>query len=153
MALPAPGRRDMRKFWIWLSMVLLPVMMLVPARAEDPAPVPEAWQAAITAQIVAFRQHDAEAAFVYAAAPFHEGALTAEQFFDAIVGSGYAPIMTSKSHSFGPYKVLDDGSVGQVVHFVDADQKLYDAVYALSLEGSEWRVDGVQMMKVEGMGV
>jgi hypothetical protein len=123
------------------------------ARAEDSAPVPEGWQATITSQIVAFREHDADAAFSFAAAPFHKTFADSKQFFFAIIGSGYTPIMTSTSHSFGDYKVLDDGSVGQIVHFVDSDQSLYDAVYALSLEDGAWRVDGVQLIKTPGMGV
>jgi hypothetical protein len=136
-----------------LALSALAVAAITSARAEDAAPAPEVWQATITSQIVAFREHDADAAFSFAAAPFHKAFTDSRQFFFAIMGSGYTPIMTSTSHSFGSYKVLEDGRVGQIVHFVDDDQSLYDAVYALSLEDGAWRVNGVQLIRKPGMGI
>ncbi|HWA19062.1 MAG TPA: DUF4864 domain-containing protein [Devosia sp.] len=141
----------------FLRVFILPMLVALSLsgspRAEEQAPSPEAWQAAITSQIIAFRERDADAAFGYAAAPFHKTFSDSRHFFFAIIGSGYTPIMTSVSHSFGAYRVLDDGSVGQIVHLVDSDQSLYDAVYALSLEDGAWRVDGVQLIKTPGIGI
>ncbi len=121
-------------------------------RAEEPAPVADEWQAVISAQIVAFRTHDAKAALSYAAAPF-QTFKDPEAFYLMIIGSGYGPIATSRSHSFGQFKMLDEGQVLQEVYIVDSDQRLYEAIYALGKEEGGWRVQGVQMVKQEGMGV
>jgi len=61
--------------------------------------------------------------------------------------------MTSRSHSFGEFKVLSPDAVLQEVLLVDSDQKLYRAIYQLGREADGWRVQGVQMTKQEGIGV
>jgi hypothetical protein len=119
------------------------------AAAQEDAP----WQATVTGQIEAFRAHDAAGAFGYASAPFHRSFPTAEAFFLAIIGSGYGPIMESRSHSFGEYQVLADDSVLQEVELVGTDQSLYGAIYQLGEEADGWRVMGVQLTKQPGMGI
>lgn len=119
------------------------------ALAQEDAP----WQATITGQIEAFRAHDAPGAFGYASAPFHERFGSAEAFFLAIVGMGYAPIMESRSHSFGTFEKGPDGSVAQQVELIGNDQGLYGAVYQLIEEPAGWRVTGVQLIKRPGLGV
>ena len=111
------------------------------------------WQATITGQIEAFRAHDAPGAFGYASAPFHERFGSPEAFFLAIVGMGYAPIMESRSHSFGTFARAPDGSVAQQVELIGNDQGLYGAVYQLIEEPAGWRVTGVQLIKRPGLGV
>lgn len=123
---------------------------LAPALAQE-ADAP--WQAAITGQIEAFRAHDAPGAFGYASAPFHERFGSAEAFFVAIIGMGYAPIMESRSHSFGAFEQGVDGSVAQQVELIGNDQGLYGAIYQLSEEPAGWRVTGVQLIKRPGLGV
>jgi hypothetical protein len=132
---------------LFATMAVLPV-----AAQEVTAPV-EPWQAVITSQIEAFRAKDAPGAFEYAAAAFHAGFPSAEAFFVAIVGSGYAPIMESRSHSFGKYEKLGDTVVLQEVKLVGNDQSLYEALYQLSEETEGWRVSGVQLLKQPGMGI
>jgi hypothetical protein len=122
-------------------------------RAEDPAPVADEWQTVISAQISAFRAHDAAGALSYAAAPFHQTFTDPEAFYTMIMMGGYAPIATSRSHSFGKFNLLPDGQVLQEVFIVDEDQSLYGAIYSLGREEAGWRVQGVQMVKQEGMGV
>lgn len=132
------------------------VLLGTVVRAEDnatPAAVAEPWQAVITGQIEAFRAKDAAAAFQYAAAGFQTNFPSAEAFFAAIVGSGYGPIMESRSHSFGRFEKVDDKTVLQEVHLVGNDQSLYAAIYQLTEETNGWRVQGVQLLKQPGMAI
>ncbi|MGV3490268.1 MAG: DUF4864 domain-containing protein [Devosia sp.] len=135
-----------------LRVVLAVVVMIAGAtavQAQDAAP----WQATITGQIEAFRAADADAAFGFASAPFHQAFPTAGAFFLAIVGSGYGPIMESRSHSFGEFQVQADDTVLQEVKLIGTDQGLYAAIYQLGEEPEGWRVMGVQLVKQPGMGI
>lgn len=113
----------------------------------------EPWQSVITSQIEAFRTRDAAAAFSYAGAGFQVAFPSAEAFFNAIVTAGYAPIMESRSHSFGRFQKLGDKAVAQEVKFVGTDQSLYAAIYMLAEEANGWRVQGVQLAKEPGVGI
>jgi hypothetical protein len=129
------------------------LMLLQAAGTQERPPATEPWQAAITSQIEAFRLRDAPGAFQYAAEGFHAMFPSAEAFFIVIVGSGYAPIMDSRSHSFGAFQVLEDKSVVQQVKFVGNDQSLYEATYQMGEEAAGWRVRAVQLVKQPGLGI
>jgi hypothetical protein len=129
------------------------LILLFGAAAVAAQEVETPWQDTVTAQVEAFRAADAEGAFVYASAPFHEMFASAEVFFLTFVSSGYAPIMDSRSHTFGSFTVLADQSVQQEVNFVGNDQTLHGAIYQLREEAEGWRVMGVQLMKQPGMGI
>ena len=101
----------------------------------------------------AFRVADAGKALSYAGAAFQTRFKDPMAFMTAIAGSGYAPIFTSISDSFGKYEQPDDKTVLQEVDFVGGDQKLFVAIYALSLEPGGWRVEGVQLAQTSGMGI
>lgn len=135
--------------------VLAAVAIAVPLQAQEApaAPALEPWQSVISSQIQAFRDHDASAAFGYAGAGFQQTFASAEAFFNAIVTSGYAPIMTSKSHSFGPYQLIGATGVVQEVRLTGVDQSLYRAVYQLTEEPEGWRVQGVQLVKEAGIAI
>lgn len=128
-------------------------LLASPASAQQMADGAEAWQGVITSQIEAFRHKDAAGAFQYASAAFQTGFPSAEAFFVAIVSSGYAPIMESRSHSFGEFQKLGETSVLQEVKFVGNDQSLYEAFYQLTEESAGWRVQGVQLLKQPGLGI
>jgi hypothetical protein len=140
-------------FRLVVAAVIGAVLATASLRAEDAAPVPADWQATVTSQIQAFRDHDPDAALSYAASAFKETFSDSKVFFMTIMSGGYAPIMTSRSHSFGEFKVLAPDAVLQEVLLVDSDQKLYRAIYQLGNEADGWRVQGVQMMQQEGIGV
>jgi hypothetical protein len=123
------------------------------ARAEDASPAPVAWQAVIAGQIQAFRLHDAPGALKFAGASFHETYPDPEDFFRAIIGMGYAPIMESRSQSFGPYRLVTPNLVLQEVELTGNDMTIYEALYQLVLEPEGWRVYGVQFTKTTGIGV
>jgi hypothetical protein len=129
----------------------------VVAPAPDPAIVAPSefpWQDVITSQIQAFRDHDAPEAFSYAGAGFQTSFPSAEDFFNTIISSGYAPIMDSTSHSFGAHQMLEEGGgVIQQVDFIGKNQERYTAVYQLIEEPAGWRVQGVQLMKEAGIAI
>lgn len=130
-------------------------LLAVPALAQsDPsaAPDPSAadWQQVIQAQVQAFRDHDAAAAFSYSAAQFHTQFKDPEDFFLAIVNAGYAPMMESQSESFGPYEQPTPDTVLQDVKFVGQDQNFYEAIYQLTKEAGGWRIVAVQLGKAPG---
>ena len=120
---------------------------------SDVLPDPTAWQTVITEQIDAFRNGDAPTAFSFAAAPFQKAFPDAVTFMESIAASGYAPIFTSVSHSFGKFTKLDDQTVMQIVNLVGSKQELFDAVYQLTKEPGGWRVSGVQLMRTNGIAV
>lgn len=119
--------------------------------AEEAVATP--WQDVITSQIQAFRDRDASTAFSYAGAGFQVTFQNAEVFFEAIVSSGYAPIMESRSHSFGVFQRFGEEGVVQEVRLVGKDQELYTAIYQLTEEEVGWRVQGVQLVRQDGVAI
>jgi hypothetical protein len=139
------------------AVVLLLALFTTPLLAQDtPAPAdPDAieWQSVIAGQILAFRTHDAVGALHFAGAAFHQTYSDPKQFFLAIIGAGYAPIMESHGQSFGPYKKVADDLVIQDVMITGNDQSVYEAIYQLRKEAEGWRVLGVQLSKTPAVGV
>jgi hypothetical protein len=130
-----------------------PIVAPSGAKPAELLPDPAAWQDVITGQIEAFRKADAKAAFGYAAAPFQKAFSDPAVFMMSIAQSGYLPILTSVSHSFGTYTQPDTSSVVQIVNLVGPKQELFEAIYFLGKEDGGWRVQGVQLSKQPGMGV
>ena len=147
----------MRSLFVVLRAALAAMLLGIaaaPALAEDAAAASETpWQDVITGQIQAFRDHDAPGAFSFAGAGFQASFPSAEAFFNTIIGSGYAPIMESVSHTFGRFEMLAAKAVVQEVRFVGPGQELYGAVYQLTEEAAGWRVQGVQMFKEPGVAI
>lgn len=135
----------------FIAAVILTLSVAAPSQGQDP-PVDE-WQAVITGQIEAFRHHDSKAALSFAAGLFQESFADPEQFYLTIVNTGYGPIATSRSHSFGKFEMMDADNVVQQVNLIDADQSLYVALYKLGKEAGDWRVLAVELNKQPGVGV
>lgn len=135
-----------------IAFFFLSLFVAAPAvRAQD---APQgAWQDVITGQIQAFRDGDAPAALSYAARGFKAMFPSPESFFISIISSGYAPIMNSRSHSFGTFQMMSEDSVAQLVRLVDKEQKLYEAVYMLREEDEGWRVQAVQLVQTAAVGI
>lgn len=140
---------------VWLASLLIAILAFAtPLRAQDAVTTTATpWQDVITSQIQAFRDHDAPAAFSYAGIAFQASFPNAETFFVAIIRSGYAPIMESRSHSFGEFKLIGDMGVVQQVRFIGNNQQLYEAVYQLTEESGGWRVQGVHLMQPIGVAI
>ena len=133
----------------------LAFVFLVVSAVFSSAPAEEAtpWQDVITGQVQAFRDRDAATALSFAGQGFKTRFRSAEEFFVVIMGSGYAPIMESRSHSFGSFHRIDDKTVAQQVRFSGADQTLYEAIYVLVEEPAGWRVEGVQLARTGAVGI
>ena len=131
-----------------IGIIALAMVLLAPVWAQAPAASQEsAWQEVISGQIEAFRGGDAAGAFGYAAAGFKLSFPDAETFYAVILGTGYAPIAQSSSHSFGQFRLVEDTQVIQLVRLVGAEDGRFDALYQLVKEPDGWRVQGVQLKK------
>lgn len=139
--------------WYRIGLTLLLLLLPGAALAQQPAPAEEEWQLVITSQVQAFRDRDAAEAMRYAGAGFQTRFSSPEEFFIVIMGSGYAPIMESRSHSFGAFQMIDEKTVAQQVSFSGGDQKVYEAIYVLAREEAGWRVQGVQLTQTAALGV
>jgi hypothetical protein len=135
----------------WFGVLLSLLLFIAPAQAQDD-PMALEWQAVITGQVEAFRAHDAPVAMSFAGASFQQTFKTPEEFEQAIRDWGYAAIMDSRSHSFGPYQQVNETVVLLAVKFTGPDSVLYEAIYQLTKEEKGWRVGGVQLIKTTGMG-
>lgn len=135
-----------------LTAVMMLMMAVAPAVAQAEA---TPWQATVTGQIEAFRAENGAAALAFAGEGFRlQFAGQPEAFYAAIVASGYGAIVQSRSHSFGDFRAVDEGTVLQVVKFVGPDQGLYEALYQLAEEpGEGWRVQGVMLRREAGIGI
>ena len=116
-------------------------------------PSPSEWQTVISAQIEAFRKHDAPTALSYASEEFHQQFADPNAFFVAIIASGYAPIMESSAESFGAFELQGENDVLQEVRLTGTDQSVYEAIYELTHEAAGWRVHGVQLIKTKAIGI
>lgn len=136
----------------WFGVLLALLLLLVPVAQAQDDPAAAEWQVVITGQVEAFRRHDASGALSFAGASFRRDFADPAAFEQAIRSWGYAPIMDSRSHSFGPYQLVNDSVVLQAVQFTSADLVLYEAIYQLNKEPEGWRVGGVQLVRTTGMG-
>ena len=144
----------MRLTRILIAAVAMAILLLAPARAQDKAATDEAaWQAVISGQLEAFRTGDAAGAFDYAAAGFKLSFPNAETFYAVILGTGYAPIAQSSSHSFGQFRMVNEEQVMQIVRLMGADDGRFDALYQLIREPEGWRVQGVQLQKSRAIDI
>lgn len=110
------------------------------------------WRMIISGQIEAFRRGDDVAAFGYAGMMFQRSFEAPELFVQVIRQSGYAPIIDSRSHTFGRY-FLEGDAVVQVVKLQGPDQGLFEALYTLGVEPNGWRIHGVQLRRQKGVAI
>ena len=136
------------------GLLLALVMALAGEAMAQDDPAPDAWQAVITRQIEALRQGDAPTALGLSDAHLRRSFSDPAEFVEGIKAWGYEPIVDSRTHSFGPYRMVSPDEVVQDVKFVGADQALYEAQFLVGLEGGLWRVHRVmQLVRTPGVGV
>jgi hypothetical protein len=124
-----------------------------PLNAQEAKAPEAAWQTVISGQIEAFRAGDGVTALSFAGSGFQGRYSNPDVFISDIARSGYAPIVNSRSHSFGSFDKLNETVVMQMVKFVGPDQLLYEAIYQMALEKDGWRVQGVALKQQEGISV
>jgi hypothetical protein len=131
--------------------LVLSAFAISPLLAQE---VETPWRETVDGQIEAFRTGDAEAALEFAGAGFKRTYDDPERFLADVERAGYAPIVSSRSHSFGSFEAMGETTVVQIVKLVGPDHSLYEAAYQLANEpGEGWRVQAVIMRKLEGMGI
>lgn len=109
-------------------------------------------QAAIEAQISAFRAGDNETAYSYAAPGIKRIFPTLEQFMTMVTGA-YQPVWKPRNFAFGKSRELGPGSVAQQVLLVGPDGKDYEAVYTLELQpDGTFRITGVSLRGTNALG-
>jgi len=135
-----------KKYIVWLLTFLAPLVMqqALAAKAADES---AAWQSVITQQLKAFRAGDGAAALKCAGAAFKESYSDPSRFYADIV-KGYEPLVKSRSHTFGEFKI-EEGVVGQIVNLVGPDKTPYMALYILTKEADGWRIQNVNLKKSE----
>lgn len=120
------------------------------AQAQEATP----WQSSVSGQIEAMQSGAAAKALEYAGSGFRDVYDDPEKFLSDVRRSGYGPIVDARSYSFGVFEETGNGTVLQVVTLVGADQRLYEAVYEMINEdGAGWRVRGVVLRNVPGIGI
>jgi hypothetical protein len=127
--------------------VLLAAPLATPAAAD-----PDAARTAITAQLAALADGDADAAYALAAPSIQKMFPTSARFI-AMVKEGYAPIITAHDPVFLRARAMDDGRFAQEVGFTDAGGRSWTALYTLARQPSgEWRIDGCYLRRGESVG-
>jgi Domain of unknown function (DUF4864) len=119
------------------------------AAAEDAV---AAAQAAITAQIEAFKRDDGVAAYGFAAPEIQLYFSTPENFMNMVRG-GYQPVYRPRSYSFQPGQVASDGTIRQALDIVGPDGGYWVAEYSVkAMPDGSMRITGCRLVKRDGVG-
>ncbi len=118
-----------------------------PARADEPA---DSIQAVIVAQLDALQANDPAAAFAHASPAIQSKFGTAE-VFQSMVETGY-PVIRRPAR----YEMLGLGETAagpvQSVLFQDRKGRLFEAAYEMQLIDGVWRINGVYLRVLPGVG-
>lgn len=132
---------------MFLAAFVAGVPLCNPAKADDMGDV----QAAISAQLQAFRAADGAAAYSYAA-PNIRSYFPSAEIFMKMVEQGYAPVYHSSNATFGSLKSEASG-FRQEVFLSDADGQSWIASYTLQRQpDGSIKISGCQIRKGEDVG-
>ena len=131
----------------FLGLVLALLAAALPAPAEEPA---DSIQAVIVSQIGALQANDLTAAFAHASPTIQSKFGTAE-VFGRMVATGYPVIWRPARYEM---LALAETAVGpvQTVLFQDRDGRLFEAAYEMQLIDGVWRINGVYLRALPGVG-
>lgn len=135
------------------ALLIVAVIGLTPAAADEIDIDPADWQSVITGQIEAFRAGEDATALFYAGRRFRYSYADPATFVAWIRSSGYGPIMDSLTHVFGAYNQVGSRAVLQLVRFDGSDLHSYEALYQVGLEPEGWRVHAVMLREVPGINI
>ena len=131
----------------FLGLVLALFVAALPARADEPA---DSIQAVIVAQLDALQANDPAAAFAHASPAIQSKFGTAE-VFQSMVEAGY-PVIWRPAR----YQMLGLGETAagpvQSVLFQDSKGRLFEAAYQMQLIDGVWRINGVSLRALPGVG-
>lgn len=124
--------------------------LVAPGAFADETPPADA-RAVVAAQLDAFEHDDAARAWRLAAPEVQARFQSAENFIGA-VKSDFGPIYRHRSVDFGPVARKGD-QVGIVVTLVDADNKVWSALFTLSRQDGVWRTSGCLLAETPQLSV
>ncbi|WP_315778987.1 MULTISPECIES: DUF4864 domain-containing protein [unclassified Bradyrhizobium] len=127
---------------ILVPLVLLLALLVRPAAAADAS----AAQSVIRAQEQALARDDGATAYAQAA-PEIQALFPSVEIFMSMVKSGYPPVYRHRSFEFGAAQV-EDGSIAQRVHIVDAEGEAWEALYTLQTQpDGSLKITGCSLLK------
>ncbi|WP_315754790.1 MULTISPECIES: DUF4864 domain-containing protein [unclassified Bradyrhizobium] len=127
---------------ILVPLVLLLALLARPAAAADAS----AAQSVIRAQEQALARDDGATAYAQAA-PEIQALFPSVEIFMSMVKSGYPPVYRHRSFEFGAAQV-EDGSIAQRVHIVDAEGEAWEALYTLQTQpDGSLKISGCSLLK------
>lgn len=127
----------------------LVLMLSVPTgpRAEEPG---DSIRTVIENQLAAFKRNDLATAFGFAS-PAIQRKFGDPQTFGQMVRSGYPMVWRPARHEMLKLVETELGPV-QVVLFEDAYGRLHEAGYLMQEVDGIWRINGVHLREVPGVG-
>ncbi len=131
----------------FLGFVLALLAAALPVRAEEPA---DSIQAVIISQIDALRANDLTAAFAHAS-PTIQSKFGTPEVFGQMVETGYPVIWLPARYEMLALAETDIGPV-QTVLFQDRNGRLFEAAYEMRLIDGAWRINGVYLRALPGVG-
>ena len=118
-----------------------------PARAEEPA---DSIQAVIVSQLDALQANDPAAAFAHAS-PTIQSKFGTPEVFQSMVETGYPVIWRPARYEMLALAETAAGPV-QTVLFQDRDGRFFEAAYEMQLIDGVWRINGVYLRALPGVG-
>ncbi len=125
------------------------VMILAPlsVRADEPG---DSIQAVIADQIAAFQSNDVGRAFTHAS-PNIQRIFETPKRFGQMVQQGYPMVWRPARYQW--LKIVETGSGPvQVVLFEDQSGRLHEAGYLMQQVDGVWRINGVKLRELAGIG-
>ncbi|MEM7424307.1 MAG: DUF4864 domain-containing protein [Pseudomonadota bacterium] len=135
------------RLMIVLAFVATLIMPLTVAKAEEPG---DSFAAVISEQIAAFQRNDVAQAFTFAS-PTIQQIFKSPERFGRMVRDGYP--MVWRPARFEMMQIVDtpSGPV-QVVLFEDQSGRLHEAGYLMQMIDGRWRINGVKVRGMPGVG-
>ena len=133
-----------------LIAILTALTLLIVPIASKAAEPDDSIQAVIADQIAAFQANDVARAFGHAA-PNIQRIFETPQRFGQMVRQGYPMVWRPARYEWLKIVQTDFGPV-QVVLFEDQRGQLHEAGYLMEQVDGVWRINGVKLREVEGVG-
>jgi hypothetical protein len=132
---------------ILVAAMLLALAIVRPVAADEPA---DSVQAVIERQIDAFQRNDLAEAFGYAA-PGIQSTFRTPENFGRMVETGYPMVWRPARYSMLDLSETPDGLM-QTVLFEDRNGRLHEAAYLMLEVDGAWRIAGVWLTTLPGVG-
>ena len=132
---------------IFVAALLLALAVVRPVAADEPA---DSIRAVIERQIAAFQRNDLSEAFGYAA-PGIQAIFRTPENFGRMVETGYPMVWRPARYSMQDLSETPEGLV-QTVLFEDRNGRLHEAAYLMREVDGAWRIAGVWLNALPGVG-